>query len=64
MIGGDRLAVHFDRFRIHKAGEAFDHIDVIFTQHVVVGGVNTVDIGGTAGDQFVPVEVVDGGVKP
>ena len=50
MIGGDRLTVHFDRFRIHKAGKAVDHIDVVLTQHVVVGGVNTVDVGGTAGD--------------
>ena len=63
VIGGDRLTVHFDRFRVHKAGETVDNVDVIFTQHVVVRGVNTVDVGGTAGDQFVPVEVVDGGVK-
>ena len=63
VIGGDRLAVHFDRFRVHKAGETVDNVNVIFTQHVVVRGVNAVDVGGTAGDQFVPVEVVDGGVK-
>ena len=63
MIGRDRLPVHFDRFRVHKAGEAVDHIYVVLTQHVIVRGVNAVDVGGTAGDQFVPVEVVDGGVK-
>lgn len=63
VIGGDRLAVHFDRLRIHETGEAADHVDVILAQYVIVRGVNTVDVGGTAGDQFIPVEVVDGGVK-
>ncbi len=62
-IGGDRLAVHFDRLRIHETGKAADHVDVILAQHVIVRGVNSVDVGGTAGDQFIPVEVVDGGVK-
>ena len=63
MIGGYRLAVNFDGFRIDKTGEAFNHIDLIFAQHVIVGGVDTIDIGATAGDQFVPVEVIDSGIK-
>ncbi len=63
MIGSDRLAVYLDRLRIHETGEAADHVDVILAQHVIVRGVNTVDVGGTAGDQFVPVEMIDRGVK-
>ena len=63
MIGGYRLAVHFDGFRIDKTGEAFNHVDLIFAQHVIVGGVDTLDIGATAGDQFIPVEVIDRGIK-
>ncbi|MNP32735.1 hypothetical protein D3C76_1259350 [compost metagenome] len=63
MIGSDRLAVHFDRFRVDEAGKAFDHIDIIFAQHVVIRGVNAVNVGGTAGNQLVPVEVINGGVK-
>ncbi len=37
---------------IDKAREAFDHVDFILTQYVVVRGMNTVDIGATAGDQL------------
>lgn len=43
--------------------KAFDYINVIFTEHVFIGGMNTVDIGGTAGDQRFPVELVDGGIE-
>ncbi|CNT82068.1 Uncharacterised protein [Salmonella enterica subsp. enterica serovar Bovismorbificans] len=36
MVGGDGFAVHFNGFGIDKAGKAFNHIHVIFAQHVVV----------------------------
>ncbi len=63
MIRSDRLAIHFNGFRINKTGEATDHIDVVLTQHVVVGGVDSVNIRSAAGDQAIPVEVIDSGVK-
>ncbi len=63
VIGGDRLAVHFHGFCVHKAGEATDHINVILVEHVFVRGVNAVDVGGAAGDQLAPVEFVNGSVK-
>ena len=63
MVSGDRLAVHFHGMGIDKAREAFDHVDVVLTQHVVVGGMNAVDIGAAAGDQLLPVEMVDGGIE-
>ena len=63
MIGGDRLAVDFDRFGINKARKTSDHIDVVFAQYVVIRGMDTVDISRTAGNQLVPVKVIDGGVK-
>jgi hypothetical protein len=44
MIGGDRLAVDFDRFGINKARKTSDHIDVVFAQYVVIRGMDTVDI--------------------
>ena len=30
MIGGDRFAIHFHGFGIHKTGEAFDDINLVF----------------------------------
>ena len=63
MIGRDGFTVNFQRFGINEAGKAFDYINVIFTEHVFIGGMNTVDIGGTAGDQRFPVELVDGGIE-
>ncbi len=36
MIGSNGFTVYFNGFGIHKTGKAFNHIDVIFTQHVVV----------------------------
>ena len=63
MVGGYRLAVNFDGFRIDKTGEAFNDIDLVFAQHVIVRGVDTIDIGATAGDQLIPVEVINCGIK-
>ncbi len=63
MIGSDGFTIHFNGFCINEAGKAFDHIDIIFAQHVVVRGMNTIDISGTRGDQFIPVELIDGGVE-
>ena len=63
MIGSDRLTVNFDRLRVNKARKTMNNIDVVLAQHIVVRGMNTVDIGSTAGDQLVPVKVIDGGVK-
>ena len=63
MIGSNGFTVHFNGFGIHKAGKAFNHIDIIFAQHIVVRGMNTIDISGTRGDQFIPVELIDGGVE-
>ena len=63
MIGSDDFTIHFNGFCINEAGKAFDHIDIIFAQHVVVRGMNTIDISGTRGDQFIPVELIDGGVE-
>ena len=44
MVSGDDLAVDFHGVGIDKAREAFDHVDFILTQYVVVRGMNTVDI--------------------
>ncbi|SVZ12526.1 Uncharacterised protein [Klebsiella pneumoniae] len=63
MVSGDDLAVDFHGVGIDKAREAFDHVDFILTQYVVVRGMNTVDIGATAGDQLLPVKMVDGGIE-
>ncbi len=63
MIGSNGFTVHFNGFGINEAGKAFNHINVIFTQHVVVRGMNAIDIGGTAGDQFIPVELINGGIE-
>ena len=63
MVSGDDLAVDFHGVGIDKASEAFDHVDFILTQYVVVRGMNTVDIGATAGDQLLPVKMVDGGIE-
>ena len=63
MIGRDGFAVYLQRFGINEAGKAFDYINVIFTEHVFIGSMNTVDIGGTAGDQRFPVEFIDSGIK-
>lgn len=64
MVGGQGLTVDLDGFGIDEAGKTFDHVNVILTQHVVIRGVNAVDIGGTAGNQRIPVEFIDRGVKP
>ncbi|MNT39750.1 hypothetical protein D3C72_1760220 [compost metagenome] len=48
---------------VDKAREAFDHVDFVFTQHVVVGIMNAVDISGAVGDQLLPVKRVDGGIE-
>ncbi len=63
MIGSDDFTIHFNGFCINEARKAFDHIDIIFAQHVVVRGMNTIDISGTRGDQFIPVELIDGCVE-
>ncbi len=63
MIGSNGFTVHFNGFGIHKAGKAFNHIDIIFAQHVVVRGMNAINISGTRGDQFIPIELIDGGVE-
>ncbi|MNS52580.1 hypothetical protein D3C72_852990 [compost metagenome] len=63
MIGSDRLAVHFDRFRINETRKATDHIDIVFAQHVVIRSMDAVNVSGTAGNQLVPVEVINGGVE-
>ncbi|MNC29057.1 hypothetical protein D3C75_772920 [compost metagenome] len=63
VVCGDGFAVHFNRVRIDKFRKAANHIDVVFTQHVVIRGVDAVDIRGAAGDQFVPVEFIHRGVE-
>ena len=63
MIGSNGFTVHFNGFGINEARKTFNHIDIIFAQHVVVRGMNAIDISGTAGNQFIPVELIDGGVE-
>ncbi len=63
MIGGDRFTINFHRVRIHKAGKAFDDFDFVFAQHVVIRGVNAIDIGAAVLYQRGPVKAVHRSIK-
>ena len=63
MVGGNGFTIHFHGVGINKTRKTTDHIDNVFLQHRLVRGVNAVDIRSTAGDQFLPVEMINGGIE-
>ncbi len=63
MVGGNTFAVHFHGMGVDETGEALDDVDVVFAQHVIVRGVNTIDVGAAVFHQRLPAEMVYCGIK-